>query len=159
MKNNDYIFIYNFNVTSMFNKYVDIILGSHWIETLGTFILNLKKKILKFSNKKKIILLDITINSCYVVPSLEDLKDGSDVIPQNSQKSIQKLYDHWKELGRIIDKDKLCTLRIIVKIRLHKLRSYKVKKCHNKKHWSNLLAKNHWLINKQWLISLSETSH
>ena len=73
LKNNDYIFIYNFNVTSMFNKYVDIILGSQ-IETLGTFILNLKKKILKFSNKKKIILLDITINSCYVVPSLETWK-------------------------------------------------------------------------------------
>jgi len=45
LRSNDFIFICQFNVTSMFEKDVDIILGSTWIETLGTFLLNVKQKI------------------------------------------------------------------------------------------------------------------
>jgi hypothetical protein len=73
-----YKFISKFNVTPMFDKDIDIILGSTWLETLGTFILNMKKKFLTFSyRKKKITLQDITMRSCSVAPSSEDLKDVS----------------------------------------------------------------------------------
>jgi hypothetical protein len=60
----DYKFISQFNVTTMYREGVNIILGSPWIETLGTFILNMKKKFLSFSyKKKKITLQDVTMKS------------------------------------------------------------------------------------------------
>jgi hypothetical protein len=56
----------------------DILLGSPWIETLGSFILN-TKKFLTFSYKNKMITLqDSTLKSDPV--TLEALKDISKVI-------------------------------------------------------------------------------
>ena len=49
----DYKFVSNFEVTTIYEKEVDIILGSTWLETLGSLILNLEKKFLMFSYKKK----------------------------------------------------------------------------------------------------------
>ena len=51
-RTNDHIFMSQFNVTSMFEKVKDIILGSTWIETPSTFILNIKKRKSAFSYKK-----------------------------------------------------------------------------------------------------------
>ena len=64
---------------TMYKKGVDIILGSTWLETLGTFIVNMK------------ILKDIKINSDSKVASLEGFKDVSKEILQNNRKSVQKM--------------------------------------------------------------------
>ena len=49
----DYKLVSNFEVTTIYEKEVDIILDSTWLETLGSLILNLEKKNLMFSYKKK----------------------------------------------------------------------------------------------------------
>jgi hypothetical protein len=74
----DYKFIAQFNVVSIYEDNVDIILGSTWVDTLGTFIFNTRRKFLTFSyKKKKITLHDATMKSISEAPSSEDLKDIS----------------------------------------------------------------------------------
>jgi hypothetical protein len=76
----------------MYQGDVDIILSSTWVDTLGTFIFNTRRKFLTFSyKKKKITLQDVTMKSISEAPSLKDLKDISKVILQDNQNSIQKL--------------------------------------------------------------------
>jgi hypothetical protein len=76
-----YKFIGQFNVVSMYQDSVDIILGSTWVDTLGTFMFNTKRKFLTFSyKKKKFTLQDATMKSISEAPSSEDLKDISEVI-------------------------------------------------------------------------------
>jgi hypothetical protein len=99
----DYKFIGQFNVVSMYQDSVDIILGSTWVDILGTFVFNTRRKFLTFSyKKKKITLQDVTMKSISEAPSSEDLKDISEVILQDNQKSIQKLQDRQKECDKII---------------------------------------------------------
>jgi hypothetical protein len=99
----DYKFIGQFNVVSMYQDSVDIIIGSTWVDILGTFIFNTRRNFLRFSNKKKKITLhDVTMKSISEAPSSEDLKDISEAIFQNNQKSIQKLQDRQKECDKII---------------------------------------------------------
>ena len=60
----EYKFTSQLNVVTIYLNEVDIILGSPWMETQGTFILNTKKKFLTFSYKKKnTILQDSTWKS------------------------------------------------------------------------------------------------
>jgi hypothetical protein len=74
----DYKFIGQFNVVSMYQDSVDIILGSTWVDILGTFVFNTRRKFLTFSYKnKKITLQDITMKSISEAPSSKDLKDIS----------------------------------------------------------------------------------
>ena len=81
---------------------VDIILGSSWMETLGTFILNMKKKFLTFSyKKKKITLHDSTWKSDLVTS--EDLKNISKIIIEDSQKSITKMQKEFDKVA--VDKE------------------------------------------------------
>jgi hypothetical protein len=49
----DYTFVSPFTVGSLWRDDGDILLGSPWIETLGSFILNTKKKVLTFSYKRR----------------------------------------------------------------------------------------------------------
>jgi hypothetical protein len=50
----DYIkLIGQFNVVSMYQDSVDIILRSTWVDILGTFVLNTRRKFLSFFYKKK----------------------------------------------------------------------------------------------------------
>jgi hypothetical protein len=49
----EYKFIGQFNVVSMYQGSVDIILGSTWVDTLGTFIFNTRIIFLTFSYKNK----------------------------------------------------------------------------------------------------------
>jgi hypothetical protein len=99
----DYKFIAKFNVVSIYEDNVDIILGSTWVDTLGTFIFNTRRKFLTFSyKKKKITLQDATMKSISEAPSSEDLKDISEVILPDNQKSIQKLQDRQEECDKII---------------------------------------------------------
>jgi hypothetical protein len=59
----DYTFVSQFTVVSLWSNEVDILLGSPWMETLGSFILNTKNKFLTFSyKKKKITLQDIKLD-------------------------------------------------------------------------------------------------
>jgi hypothetical protein len=61
----DYKFVSQFNVVNIYFNNIDIILGSNWMETLGTFILNIKKKFLTISyEEKKITLQDFIVESC-----------------------------------------------------------------------------------------------
>jgi hypothetical protein len=102
----DYKFIAQFNVVSIYEDSVDIILGSTWVDTLGTFIFNTRRKFLTFSyKKKKITLQDATMKSISEAPSSEDLKDISEVILPDNQKSIQKLQDQQECDKIIIEKD------------------------------------------------------
>jgi hypothetical protein len=99
----DYKFIAQFNVVSIYQDSVDIILGSTWVDTLGTFIFNTRRKFLTFSyKKKKFTLQDATMKSISEAPSSEDLKDISEVILPDNQKSIQKLQDRQEECDKII---------------------------------------------------------
>jgi hypothetical protein len=99
----EYKFIGQFNMVSMYQGSVDIILGSTWVDTLGTFIFNTRKKFLTFSyKKKKTTLQDVTMKSISEAPSSEDLKDISEVILPDNQKSIQKLQDRQEECDKII---------------------------------------------------------
>ena len=69
----------------------DIILGLHWIKTLGIFILNAEKKFLIFSyRKKKIALQDITMKTYLEAPTFEYFKDISKMISHDNHKSEQK---------------------------------------------------------------------
>jgi hypothetical protein len=44
----DYKFIGKFNVVSMYQDNVDIIRGPTWVDTLGTYIFNTRRKFLTF---------------------------------------------------------------------------------------------------------------
>ena len=86
----DYTFILKFFVQSLLINDSDIVLGSPWIETLGSFILNMKKKFLTLSHKKKKIMLqDVTLKPNSVTP--EDIQEISKVILQESKKAIQNM--------------------------------------------------------------------
>jgi hypothetical protein len=99
----EYKFIGQFNVVSMYQGSVDIILGSTWVDTLGTVIFNTRRKFLTFSyKKKKFTLQDAIMKSISEAPSSEDLKDISEVILPDNQKSIQKLQDRQEEYDKII---------------------------------------------------------
>ena len=49
VKIDDYEYISQFNVTTMSQEEIDIILGLHWLTKLETFILNTEKKVCDFS--------------------------------------------------------------------------------------------------------------
>jgi len=49
----DYTFTSQFSIQTLWNDQGDIIMGSPSMETLGSFILNMKNKFLTFSYKKK----------------------------------------------------------------------------------------------------------
>jgi hypothetical protein len=73
------------------------------VETLGSFILNMKNKFLTFSYKKKKITLQDTTSEPDSV-TLEDFKDISKLILQENKKSMQNTQ---KEIVKIIiDKNK-----------------------------------------------------
>ena len=79
---------------------VDIILESPWLDTLGTFTINTRKKFLSFLYKKnKTIFLDVTLKSSSEVVSSEDLKDISKMISREDKKSRQK---RRQELDKVI---------------------------------------------------------
>jgi hypothetical protein len=82
------------------------------METMGTFILNTKKKFLTFSykkktflafsyKKKKMALQDIKLDSDPV--ATEDLKNISKIILQDNQKIVQKVQKEFDKV--IVDKD------------------------------------------------------
>jgi hypothetical protein len=84
----DYKLVSNFEVTTIYEKEVDIILGSTWLETLGRLILNLEKKFLMFSyKKKKIKLHNVSVKSNSISMS-KDLDQISKILLSDKQQSI-----------------------------------------------------------------------
>jgi hypothetical protein len=101
---NDYEYISQFNVTTMFQEEIDIILGLHWLTKLGTFILNMETKFVTFPYKKKMMTLqDITMRSKSITPSSKYFKDISKVILPDNQNSISKMQKEYDEV--IADKN------------------------------------------------------
>jgi len=79
----DYEYISQFNVTTMYKEEIDNILELHWFKKLGTFILNMEKKFVTFPYKKKMMTFqDIAMKLDSIVPSPKDLKEISKVILQ-----------------------------------------------------------------------------
>ena len=73
----DYTSVSQFIVKSLWSSDGDLIFGLPWIETLGTFILNVEKKFLTFPyKKKKITLQEINMKSKLEVASGEILRGG-----------------------------------------------------------------------------------
>jgi hypothetical protein len=100
----DYEYISQFNVTTMYREEIDIIIGLPWFKSLGTFILNIEKKFVTFPYKKKMMTLqDITMRSKSITPSSKDFKDISKVILPNNQNSISKMQKEYDEV--IVDKN------------------------------------------------------
>ena len=85
----DYTGVSHFIVISLWSCDDDLILGLPWLETLGTFILNVEKKFLIFPYKKKKITLQyINMKSKSEVVLAKDFKEISKVISQEDGKSI-----------------------------------------------------------------------
>ena len=86
----DYTFTLQFTVKTLSFDDSDIVLGSPWMETLGSFILNMRNNFLTFYyKKKKIMLQDVTLKPNSVMP--EDTQEISKVILQESKKAIQNM--------------------------------------------------------------------
>ena len=51
----EYEYISQFYVTTMYQEEVDIVIGLPWFKSLGTFILNMEKKFVTFPYKEKMI--------------------------------------------------------------------------------------------------------
>ena len=93
----DYTFISQFTMKTLVLDNSDIVLGSPWMETLGSVILNTKKKFLTFTyKKKKITLQDVNLKPNSVTP--EDVQEISQVISQEGKKVIQNMK---KEIEKI----------------------------------------------------------
>jgi hypothetical protein len=76
----------------MFQEEIGIILGLHWLTKLETFILNMEKRFVTFTYKKKMMTLqDITMRSKSITPSSKDFKDISKVILPYNQNLILKM--------------------------------------------------------------------
>jgi hypothetical protein len=106
----DYKLVSKFKVTTIYQKEIDIILGSTWLETLGSLILNFEKKFLMFSyKKKKITLHDVSMKSDSVSTS-KDLDQISKMILRDNQQSILEIQKDFDKI--VIDKDaKICRLK------------------------------------------------
>jgi hypothetical protein len=95
----DYEYISQFKVATMYKKEFDIILGLPWFGKLGTFILNTEKRFLTFSYKKKMMTFqDTTMRSKSIIPSSKDFKDILKVILQENQKSISRMQKEFDEV-------------------------------------------------------------
>jgi hypothetical protein len=100
----EYEYISQFNVTTMYKEEIDIILGLPWFKNLGTFILNMEKKFVTFPYKKKMMTFqDTTMRSKSIIPSSKDFKDILKVILQENQKSISRMQKEFDEV--ITDKN------------------------------------------------------
>jgi len=84
----DFTFVLQFTIRSLLCNDSDIILASPWMETLGSFILNMKTFLTFSYKKKKVTLQDVNLDSDPITQ--EDLKDISKLILQ--EKKINAKY-------------------------------------------------------------------
>ena len=82
----EYQYISQFYVTTMYKEEVDIIIGLPWFKSLGTFILNMEKKFMTFPYKEKMITLqDTTLE----LVTLEDFNNISKLILRENKNAMQ----------------------------------------------------------------------
>jgi hypothetical protein len=81
----EYEYISQFYVTTMYQEEVDIVIGLPWFKSLGTFILNMEKKFVTFPYKEKMITLQDATSKPNPV-RLEDFNNISKVILQEKKK-------------------------------------------------------------------------
>ena len=107
----DYKLVLNFEVKTIYEKEVDVILGSTWLETMSSLILNLEKKFLMFSyKKKKIKLHDVSVHSDSISMS-KYLDKISKILLLDKEQSILKIQKECDNI--VIDKDaEICRLKI-----------------------------------------------
>jgi hypothetical protein len=107
----DYKLVSNFEVTTIYEKEVDIILNSTWLEMLGSLILNLEKNFLMYSyKKKKVKLHDVLVKSDSISTS-KDLDQISKILLSDKQQSILEIQKECEKI--VIDKDaEICRLKI-----------------------------------------------
>jgi hypothetical protein len=87
----EYEYIFQFYVTTMYKKEIDIILEFPWFKNLGIFILNMEKKFVTFPYKKKTMTFqNTTMRSKSIIPLSNDFKNILKVIRQENQKSTSK---------------------------------------------------------------------
>jgi hypothetical protein len=94
---NEYEYISQFYVTTMYQEEVDIIIGLPWFKSLGTFILNMEKKFVTFPYKEKMITLQDTTSELDSV-TLEDFNNISEVILQENKKAMQRTQKEFDEV-------------------------------------------------------------
>jgi hypothetical protein len=93
----EYEYISQFYVTTMYREEIDIIIGLPWFKNLGTFILNMEKKFVTFPYKEKMITLqDTTSEPESVTP--EDFNDISEVILHENKKAMQRMQKEFDEV-------------------------------------------------------------
>jgi hypothetical protein len=142
----EYAYISQFYVTTMYQEEVDIVIGLPWFKSLGTFILNIEKKFVTFPYKEKMITLqDTTSEPDSVTP--EDFNDISEVILQENKKHqrMQKEFDEVikdksKEISRLKEHGK----KLLTQIKKSKVRKQCVQKLEqeNQELEKNLSEKN-----------------
>ena len=97
----DYEYISQFYVTTMYQEEVGIVIRLPWFKSLGTFILNIEKKFVTFPYKEKMITLQDTTSKPHSVTP-EDFNNISEVMLQENKKAMQRMQ---KEFDKVI-KDK-----------------------------------------------------
>jgi hypothetical protein len=127
----EYEYISQFYVTTMYQEEVDIVIGLPWFKSLGTFILNMEKKFVTFPYKEKMITLqDTTSEPDPVRP--EDFNNISEVILQENQKAMQGMKKEFDEV--ITEKnEEISRLKNHQKKLLAQIKKAKVTKQYGKK--------------------------
>ena len=88
----DYNFASQLIVAAINDNIVDIMLGYKWLETLGTFIVNAKRKFMTFYGKNKITVHDLSVG----VPQSQNTDEGS------TYGNYEDLEEEVKRLNKII---------------------------------------------------------
>jgi hypothetical protein len=143
----EYEYISQFYVTTMYQEEVDIVIGLPWFKSLGTFILNMEKKFVTFPYKEKMITLqDTTSEPDSVTP--EDFNDISEVILQENKKAMQRMQKEFDEVikdkSEEISRLKEHSKKLLTQIKKSKVRKQCVQKLEqeNQELEKNLSEKN-----------------
>jgi hypothetical protein len=90
LKIDEYEYMSQFYVTTIYKEEINIIIVLPWFKHLGTFILNMEKNFVTFTHKEKMIILqDTTLEEDSVTP--KDFNDISEVILQENKKLMQRM--------------------------------------------------------------------
>ena len=93
----EYQYISQFYVTTMYQEEVDIVIGLPWFKSLGTFILNMEKNFVTFPYKEKMITIqDTTSEPDFVKP--EYFNYVSEIIRQENKKAMQRMQKEFDEV-------------------------------------------------------------
>jgi hypothetical protein len=98
----EYQYISQFYVTTIYQEEVDIIIGLPWFKSLGTFILNMEKSFVTFPYKEKMITLQYTTSELEFI-KLEEFNDILEIIRHENKKAMQRMQKEFDEV--IVEKN------------------------------------------------------